>query len=271
MKNYLNVKSFFSILILMLVFSCNKDDTDSNSEEENIKHLSVVTSNIGPTTYPRYARKDTLVYENERIIKSFIGSGCDPSVYQYEYGSNGKISKIYEVYFSHNGFPDVEDLINMFENSTIKENSSIDSQYELEYDSQKRLTFINNEFSSTQFLYDNEGRLYKKIISEDDLTYTVYEFDENNNPIYVTRDYGGSVTDQYYEFGSLRNPYYTLFQEFGLIYIDCALGDNFITPNVITKSGSKNITYTYFPNEDYPSSVHYQGNNSDLIYDFTYR
>lgn len=267
MKNYLKIKVFISLLFLISISSCSKDDTETISGGVEIKYLSTLESNIGPTDYPRYARKDTLVYENDKVIKSFIGSGCDPSVYQYEYGTNGKISKIYVASFNPMGYPNVEDLITMFETSTINVNS--ENNYILEYDTKKRLNSIQGNYSSVQFEYDNEGRLYKKIT--EDITYTVVEFDDKGNPLYLTRDYEGSVSDRYYSYGNLKNPYYDLFEKYGLVDIDCALGDSFITPNVITKSGMSNITFKYNSDEEYPSSVNYELNGFRSIYNFSYR
>lgn len=268
MNNYLNFKSIFSILILILVLSCNKDDSDSSSEETDTKYLISITSNEGDPTYPKYKGKDTLVYENDKIVKAFIGAGCTPFIYQYVYGTNGKIAKIYEIPLNiGGGFPSMEELIEMFENSTVIENS-ID-HYRLEYDSENRLINIQNSFDIILFEYDNKGRLYKKIYPNDNLTITIYEFDENNNPLLITSNYGGTLSDRVYTYGSLNNPYYTLFQKYGLLEIDCALVQDFISPNVVTSSG--NINYSYYSDGNYPSSVReiYNGNTS--IYDFIYR
>lgn len=269
MKKQLSIFKILLIIILLSAFSCNKDDSDADPENVQEKYISKVIGNYSAPNNPRYDSKDTLVYENDKITKGYFSAGCNPSVAEYEYGSNGKITKIFKAALNINGdFPTTNDLINMFENSTIIEYSDEDAQLQLQYDTENRLIKIYNSFYSIQFEYDNQGRLYKKIYPAD-LTYTVYEFDENDNPLLITRNYYGTLSDAIYTYGTLKNPYYILFKKYSLIDIDCGLEQTFISPNVVTSVGS--ITYTYYSEGDYPSSVRELYNGRTYIYDFTYR
>lgn len=266
MKNYLKIENLFFSVILLSLFSCNKDDADSNSNNGEVRYLSTLTASYGDPTYPKYSSKDTLVYENGRIIKSFLRAGCDPSVQQYEYGNNGKISKIYRAGFSRNeppyDYPQVGDLIEMFENATIREYDEY--PVTLEYDSENRL--IGTDYGS-RWEYDDQGRLFKKMGSG--ISYTVKEFDDKGNPLLITRNYGGSLSERSYTYGTLKNPYYVLFNKYGLIQVDCVLEQTFLTPNVV--SSTTNRDYLYYSDGEYPSSVQFYGSAGLSIFDFTYR
>lgn len=260
MKNYLKIKNLFIVFVVLVVISCSKDDGDSNSSEGGVKYLSTLTGNIGDQSYPRYARKDTLVYENGKVVKACLSAGCNSSVQQYEYGSNGKISKIYRANIDNmGGYPQFSDLINMFESRTLDEYDA--NPITLNYDAQNRLIGTN---SNIMFEYDEQGRIFK--IYTGSFVFTVKEFDEKGNPLLVSRNYGGSIRDIVYSYSALKNPYYGLFKEFGLFEINCALSTAFITPNATSSDGD--LEFIYSADGEYPLQVTTSYNS---VYEFSYR
>src|SRR5699024_8475151 len=177
---------------------------------------------------------------------------CGAVAKQYEYGSNGKVSKIYSVAKANHGFPGLseEELIEIFESSTINEYD--DSPIILEYDSKNRLTeYKINGLLWYEYKYDEKDKIME--ILEGETSYRFREFDELNNPTIITvhYKYSDDITYQY-SYSTYKNPYYNLFQEFGIVD-DCPLGFIYkLTPFAMrsAKHGSVENLYYYSGNQE---------------------
>lgn len=271
MKNLFKLKTLIILFVPVFIFSCSSDD-DSSFSGGNIKYLTSVTGPNHDPTIDKYNDKDTLVYENGKLVKAYYGIAAHASARQFEYGDNGKISKIYDV----DAYDNRNAIIGMFENSTIDQYDGsgyqIDSrEYFLEYDSQDRLICFMLDKShcyDRQYEYDNEGRLFKK----DNGLYVVFEFDDKGNPLLVFDDYEN--LDIHYTYGDLKNPFYDLFIKFGYFEDSNSFyfEQEFISPNVV-KSVEHRYSDTYYrfiSDGDYPNTVQVDDHNGRRIYDFSY-
>ena len=302
MKNFTTMKRLaFLFLIISIITACSNDDSDNNlnpnnpnnPENSDFKFLSTIISDPTEPRDSSYGWTDTIVYKNGRPHKAHIGAFCSPgSFYQYEYGDNGKVSVVYSRSYNphyEGGIEDFEEAVNIFENSTINENFSYKT--EIEYNSNNKIkgTHSSSEDSSQQgsvnFEYDDKGRLYKKIgtsemtmggiyISNTNV-YTVTEFDDKDQPLTIQKNNDGDISENNYEYGELKNPYYALYQEYGIFY-DCrVIKQDFITPYVVEMKqydSSSNYIFNYTSSDgEYPETIHYNFNEYDNIYEFNYR
>lgn len=301
MKNFTIMKRLaFLFLIISIITACSNDDSDNNlnpnnPENSDFKFLSTIISDPTEPRDSSYGWTDTIVYKNGRPHKAHIGAFCSPgSFYQYEYGDNGKVSVVYSKSYNphyEGGAEELEEAINIFENSTINENFS--SKYEIEYNSNNKIkrTHSSSEdegsFSqqgSVKFEYDDKGRLYKKVGTSEGtlggiyysnmIIYTVTEFDDKDQPLTIQENNDGDIKEYNYEYGELKNPYYALFQKYGVFY-DCrVIEQDFTTPYVVkikyTSNSSQIFNYTS-PDGEYPETVNYSSNGYDNIFEFNYR
>jgi len=291
---------FFLFTIISIVTACSNDDSienpnPNNSENDNFKFLSTI---ISDPTEPRelpYKNIDTLVYKEGKLFKAYIGSFCSPGrIYQYEYGDNGKVSVVYaKTYNPHygGGSAEFEEMINIFENSSLNENYDGKSIYE--YNSDNKIKNIygssndsdeeNNTFtSSTEFKYNDNGHLYEMIgisnapapFGTSTIIFTATEFDDKNQPITVQANDSGEISEISYEYGEFKNPYYPLYEKYGIV-IGCNIFlQDFITPYVvkIKQSSSSNQTYNYTSSDGkYPETINFVGvNGVTFIFDINY-
>ncbi|QOD60668.1 hypothetical protein H9I45_15210 [Polaribacter haliotis] len=257
----------FTLLLCLILFnSCGSSDED-NEMVENLpdveKLITQITSKEGQKS--SFYNPDKFIYENGKLVKAWF-YGCSGALYEFEYGSNGKISTVY----SQNSvsYSDI--------NTSIKSTGNIIKQI---YDSNDRLISLTD--SSGKVLasldYNSEGVFNKidikdLIIAKPD-TYIFTNFDTNGNP--VKNNFGFT-----YSYDDKINPIYVLFTQFGFFNIEmCNSLDErrvfYISPNnvkeIIDNDNNDEVIfsaiYTY-DSDGYPISNSYNsksgGNNSDV-------
>ncbi|WP_417876106.1 hypothetical protein [Winogradskyella sediminis] len=206
-----------SLLVGILFFSCSaaEENNSPNDEIINLKFLTSVIDSGLQAQVGEYYYPDTILYENGKP-KSAIFYQVSGLKYQFEYGSNGKVSTAYSL-----GSQNIEDLSDDI--------STVGSHYrkiEYTYDSNDRFIRLdsyvyegeNYYFERYQkFDYDDQNRVYRfteaNYYEEVPDVIIATGFDENGNVI--------SDSDGYtYEFDDSPNPLYILFKEFGITNIE---------------------------------------------------
>lgn len=266
MKNTFLLSTF---LFLFFLTSCSNNeenllDDSSDKIEKLIKQIEVQNPD-----YPNYYNQDTFIYENNRLVKAWF-YGCSGVLYEFEYGSNGKISTVYsqnQVSYSDIGI-------------SIKNSGSIIKQT---YDVNDKLTSLTDASGKVvaSLDYDSEGRLYKIdikdfLIGKPDV-YIYSSFDSNGNPL---KDNFEST----FSYDNNVNPIYILFSKFGFFNVEmCNSLDKsrgfYISPNnvkeVISDINNEIIfsaSYSY-DSDGYPISNSYsssRGSYTSNVEDYKY-
>lgn len=240
------------------MFGCSEDETTNGtnniSPTDNKYLVSARTNNF----HDEFGYdSDTLIYNNGKLFKALFFK-CSGALYQFEYNSFGKVSKFYTI-----GIADYTDL-----NTDL---SSINSNVITgiyNYNSNQKIiridyfypNNINNGdlYKSLLYDYDVQGRMNKTTYIDDFTSFIslATEFDSNGNAIKINGDsfmFDGSV-----------NPFYVLYEEFGITGLDtCTAFDQntrlFINPNnietIIDSDGDIYFSNFYTSDEEnYPTS-----------------
>ncbi|MCD8427898.1 RHS repeat domain-containing protein [Tenacibaculum finnmarkense] len=240
-------------ICLILLTSCGGNNENNLIENpQSVKKL-IKQITIQNPKYPDYYNSDQFIYENGKLIKAWF-YGCSGGLYEFEYGSNGKISIVYKKYgvsYSDIGI-------------SIKTSGEITKHL---YNDEDNLITVTDDLGVTlaSLDYDSNGRLYKinkidnKFANGSLGTVIFSDFDDNNNPI-------NTNFDLKYSYDNKVNPIYTLFKEFGFFNIEmCNSLDErrvfYISPNNVkeiirTNKNNKIIfssIYSYDA-DDYPTS-----------------
>ncbi|MGJ8760861.1 MAG: hypothetical protein ACSHXA_09965 [Polaribacter sp.] len=260
-------------LCLLLFTSC-----ESNSEEDELienlpdveKLITQVTSKESEQNYPTYYNPDKFIYENGKLVKAWFYS-CSGALYEFEYGSNGKISVVYR-----KGSVSYSDI-----GVSIKNTGEVIKQV---YDSGNRLISLTDDSGKilASLDYNSNNRLYKIdikdfVIAKPD-TFLFSEFDSNGNPAKV--NFGISYT-----YDNKVNPIYILFKKYGFFNIEMcnSLDDRrvlYVSPNnvkeIIDDDNNNDVIFSAIYNYDsdgYPISNSYSsksGNNHSDVDTFSY-
>tara|TARA_R110002072_G_scaffold280949_2_gene443404 strand:- start:85 stop:891 length:807 start_codon:yes stop_codon:yes gene_type:complete len=247
------------LICLILLTSCGgNNENDLIENPQSIKKL-IKQVTIQNPKYPDYYNSDKFFYENGKLIKAWF-YGCSGTLYEFEYGENGKIETIYKGGASFDNI-DV----------SIKGTGQITKHI---YNSEDNLISITDVAGKliASLDYDSSGRLYKidGKSNESDIgrleTAVFSDFDSNGNPINTNFNLKYSYDDKV-------NPIYTLFKEFGFFNIEmCNSLDErrvfYISPNNVkeiirTNENNKIIfssIYSY-DTDDYPVSNSFNYND----------
>jgi len=299
MKKTKLMKPAILLMTALFIWSCSSDDDSSNNSSSdpnnptNENYLSTI--DYIDYNYEGILNKDTLAYSNGKLVKAYFAS-CNGRMYQFEYGGNGKVSKVYE-----------SDIIVRADSESYGENEAYDEDSEIHqrefeifsnldsgtvppdyfnssihtYNSNNQLEEIKQGSGemvfTTKFEYDEQDRLFK--VSSgflDDLAYTeVTQFDSNNNPKIIENTGDEDVVIINYEYDSKLNPFYSIFTEYGLIGLEC----NFDVPTIpspnnvtIESNGSDcEIQYSYKYDGNYPISRILDGCNGTYEVELNYQ
>ena len=203
MKRILLSKVVLCLILLTSCGSSNEDDPIDNQPEKVEKLIKQIT--VQNPEFPDFYNPDKFIYENNKLVKAWF-YGCSGGLYEFEYGSNGKISTVYSKYSVR--YSDI--------NTSIKSTGSIIKQV---YDPNDRLISLTD--SSGKVLasldYNSEGVFnkiqIKNLITSKSDTYIFTNFDTNGNP--VKNNFGFT-----YSYDDKVNPIYTLFTKFGFFNIE---------------------------------------------------
>ena len=85
-----------NLLICLILFtSCGgNNENDLIENPQSIKKL-IKQVTIQNPKYPDYYNSDQFFYEKGKLIKAWF-YGCSGTLYEFEYGENGKIETIYK-------------------------------------------------------------------------------------------------------------------------------------------------------------------------------
>ena len=201
--------TFLTLLVLcqILLTSCGSNNEDDPTEnlpdvEKLIKQITVQNPE-----FPDFYNPDKFIYENNKLVKAWF-YGCSGALYEFEYGSNGKISTVY----SQNSvsYSDI--------NTSIKSTGEITKHI---YDNQENLISITDDTGKLlgSFDYDSNGRLFKIQEMNNGLdngklgTAIFSNFDSNDNPLKM--NFGLSYT-----YDDKVNPIYVLFKKYGFFNVE---------------------------------------------------
>lgn len=257
----------FPLLLCLFLFnSCGSSDED-NEMVENLpdveKLITQITSKEGQKS--SFYNPDKFIYENGKLVKAWFYR-CSGALYEFEYGSNGKISTVY----SQNSvsYSDI--------NTSIKSIGNIIKQI---YDSNDRLISLNDDSGEilASLDYDSNNRLYKiniknMIIGKPNII-VFSDFDVNGNPAKANDGVSYTYDDKV-------NPIYILFKKYGFFNVEMcnSLDENnglYYSPNnikeIIDNDNNDEVIfsaiYTY-DSDEFPTSNSYNsksgGNNSDI-------
>ncbi len=263
-----------NLLVGILFFSCStgEENNSPNDEITNLKFLTSVVDSEFQDQHGEYYYPDTILYENGKP-KSAIFYQVSGLKYQFEYGSNGKVSTVYSL-----GSQNIEDL-----NDDISAVGSHFGKIEYTYDSNDRFTRLDSyEYDGENynlvlyqtFDYDDQNRVYRFTEANyyQDFPDVIIAtgFDENGN---VISDSDGYI----YEFDDSPNPLYILFKEFGIINIETGTaleyGIDFLHKNNLVRVTDENgeiiysVHYTY-DEDNYPITADQSGSFSIEYYSY---
>lgn len=292
MKNFTIMKRLIFLLsIILIITACSSDDSGNSSDpdnpgNENYKFLSSVVNDPTEPKEDKYDDLDTIVYENGKPLKALLAAGNYPfSIYQYEYGNNGKVSVIYIGNFNpHEDVGnDYEDQISRFENTNLDED--YDRKTTIEYNSNNEIkkettTSKDSDIVKTKrYKYDTQNRLYKITEVKPVYTtiYTVKEFNDKNIPKTIRYNENGNIGEHSFEYSDLKNPYYAFFDQFGISHLDkrnynSDLPEKYMLTSYSVNGSSIQIyNYTSFDDE-YPETLYYTTDyGNDVNYKFNYK
>ncbi len=285
MKKTKLMKSAILLMAALFLWSCSSDDDSSNNSSSNPNNPNNPTNERFLSTidyidynYEGILNKDTLAYNNGKLVKAYFAS-CNGRMYQFEYGDNGKVNKVYEsdilVRADSEGYGEDEDydedseisqrefeLFSNLNSGTLPPDYFNSSTHI--YNSTNQLTEINHGDDEMMFTiifeYDEEGRLFK-MTNEFLGTSTfieVSQFDSNNNPMIIKNTDGEDVVVRNYEYDSQVNPFYNIFTTYGLLGLECNFDVPVIpSPNNVTleiNNSDCNVQYSYNYDNGYPIS-----------------
>lgn len=275
MKTKSFTKMFTLLSVALSVLGCsssdnNPEDNNNGNNTEYATKLLKSSRQVGFHDLYGYD-SDTLIYSNGRLERALF-FGCSGTMYQFEYGGNGKVS----TYYTGSGYETSDLEVDISETAF--------ERTELEYDTNNRLvgqtTYLNssNEFRSEfQFFYDDDNRINLVIYTDEfgQESAQVNEFDENGNML-------SSVSGYSVEYDENPNPFYVLFQEYGILLMEsCTSLESrvayHLSPNNALKIFNSNSELVFsvqlFHDSDgYPISGNYNdfGNNVSDTEHFTY-
>ncbi len=257
------------ILILGFValsaFSCSKKDDNVQGIEQNNSGFVSRIENDAPTSYDT---GDNFYY-NEDKLQFIKTDACSGNIYYFEYGGNGKISRIYE-------FIDVNFDINTVNiQQIISENIPIDYVYE----DGKLIRFDIQGIPQKYFRYYADGKLKEFEYPGNGKSIISYNGDQVSEITYIYL-YTGEIYNYTFEFDDKINPLYKAFNQFGIFDIEIcrSLEDMMMFRHLpIFKNNIKRVyidnvlkssaTYQYFDN-NYPERVITNEENGDQVSEF---
>jgi YD repeat-containing protein len=195
-------------LCLIVLLSCSNSD-DENSMEENStnveKLITQLTSQRWQQEHSNFYNPDKFIYENEKLVKAWF-YGCSGALYEFEYGTNGKISTVYR-----KGSISHSDISISIKDVGEKRNHIYDNKNNLitiTDDSEKVLASLD---------YDSDGRLIKVDVKDLSIakpdTFLYSDFDNNGNPQKNNAGFEYSYDDKV-------NPIYILFKKYGFFNVE---------------------------------------------------
>ncbi|WP_438423021.1 hypothetical protein [Aquimarina macrocephali] len=262
------MKKLLILFLIILLYACSSDNNNETPETNNpdTPPITGTTKLIKQVVSQKFEQEhngyypDQFVYTDEKLVKALF-YGCSGTMYQFEYGSNGKI----ETYYHKSGFHP-EDL------STDISGVEFVIVGTIKYDSQNRVIEQSDSRGfKIDIEYDQNSRISKMLVKEDELrapiSLVVEEFDKNGNPIKINSDtcnYDDKV-----------NPMYVLFNEFGIFYLQtCNSLDNLNTrsyfnspsnPKEHFEDGKLTFSAIYEYDQDgYPTKATYTDSNSSI-------
>ncbi|QCX39717.1 hypothetical protein FF125_15160 [Aureibaculum algae] len=254
------VKNIIIPILVLTIFSCNKDD-DAPIEER----VRLIAYSVGANEYDlrynedgfltRYGSSDIIYNVDNKIVQN--GSA------RYEYNGQGRVSKVIR---SNRETTIVYNNMGLMATFNTVYNSTDRSKTTFEYDSQNRLTtLIEENFDASRYYkitltYDTKDNIVQYLIeySLDGISYTEYSvsnytYDNIRNPNYnvLTKTGNSSVISVF--------PFISYLQIGNIIAYDAVFytsKNNLLSSNSIYSSGSSNRTYEYVYDENsYPISV----------------
>ncbi|TXD46042.1 RHS repeat domain-containing protein [Polaribacter sp. IC073] len=209
------------LLCLILLTSCGGNDENITGNFSNDEKLITQVTVQNPE-FPDYYNPDTFIYENGKLIKAWLVGGSG-SLYEFEYGANGKIATVYK------GSSNYSDI-----NTSIKDTGQITKQI---YNGDGNLISITDSGGKVlcSMDYDSNGRFYKVDVKDNLIgkleTYIYSDFDTNGNP--------RKMSDLTITYDNKVNPIYVLFKKYGFFNVimsnslEGSLGGLYFSPNNI--------------------------------------
>jgi len=263
-------KTILILLTVIIYASCSSNDDNQVNNNQNIEVQFLTTIRSDDFHDQFDYDSDTLVYENNRLTKALFFQ-CSGALYQFKYNSNGKVSLFYRA-----------QGMNTSDLNTDFSTSNTVSRTEFTYDANQRLERLENfrpnistgiyELEHSEvFEYDSQNRIYRITYTDDFTTDVglVSQFDSNGNMI---SDEDGYI----FEYDNSQNPFYVLFQEFGIRNIEsCSLLEvqyqYHLSPNnlkrVTNSSGNVEFLTSYNVNsQNYPVSSNVNSTVETYLY-----
>lgn len=188
------MKKLAILLLLALGLGCKKESADPQTSGISGKKIISLTVSNKPSI--------TFEFDKDLLVKENAYTFCETNPtdeFTYEY-ANGRISKLKTT------------LRSMYSSTTALCNpaSGMKSEETFEYNGKGQLSRIVRVNTTTEFIYNTEGRVEQQIDKSDGKNITTrFEYDTRGN---ITKVTNGDREVTVYEYDNKINPYYLIRQ-----------------------------------------------------------